>query len=117
MASASGGAGSDKRVKRAPRINGPFQGRWLGALDIDVTVHDLSITGCLIQCFHEVPVGRRITLEIDLPSEGTVKLSAETVYTRPDYGFAVKFVEMSPQTKVHLARTVFHRLTKPRPKR
>jgi hypothetical protein len=35
--------------KRAPRINGPFQGRSRGALDFDLTIHDLSITGCLIE--------------------------------------------------------------------
>lgn len=100
-----------KTTKRAPRINGPFQGRWRGALDFDLTIHDLSITGCLIESFHEMPAGRRMTIEIDLPDEGTVSVSAESVYSRPDFGFAVKFVDMTPQTKVHLARAVFHRLT------
>jgi hypothetical protein len=100
-----------KKTKRAPRINGPFLGRWRGALDFDLTIHDLSITGCLIQSFHDLPAGRRITIEIDLPNEGTVSVLAESVYSRPDFGFAVKFVDVPPDTRVLLARHVFHRLT------
>jgi hypothetical protein len=100
-----------KKTKRAPRINGPFQGRWRGELDFDLTIHDLSITGCLIESFHEMEAGRRMTIEIDLPNEGTVKVSAESVYSRPDYGFAVKFVDVPPATRVQLARAVFTTLT------
>ena len=100
------------KKKRAPRINGPFQGRSRGALDFDLTIHDLSITGCLIESFQDVPVGTRMTIEIDLASEGTVRLDAESVSSRADFGFAVKFVRMSPQVRVHLARLVVHRLKK-----
>ena len=98
-------------IKRAPRINGPFDGRRVGELTLDLSIHDLSISGCLIESFHEVSEGRRMTLEIDLP-EGTIRVTAESVYTRPDFGFAVKFVDLSPQTRAVLARTVFQRLTK-----
>jgi hypothetical protein len=103
------------KKKRAPRINGPFQGRSRGALDFDLTIHDLSITGCLIESYHEMPAGRRLNIEIDLPNEGTVSLSAESVYSRPDYGFAVKFVDMLPDTRVQLARAVLHTLKSRRP--
>ena len=85
------------------------------ALDFDLTIHDLSITGCLIESYHEMPAGRRINIEIDLPNEGTVSLSAESVYSRPDYGFAVKFVDMLPDTRVQLARAVLHTLKSRRP--
>ncbi len=101
--------------KRAPRINGPFQGRSRGALVFDLTIHDLSITGCLIESFHEMAAGRRMNLEIDLPNEGTVSVSAEAVYSRPDYGFAVKFVDMLPDTRVQLARAVLNTLKSRRP--
>jgi len=53
-----------------------------------------------------VPVGRRMTLEIDLPVEGTVQLAAESVNTRPDYGFAVRFIDVPEQTQQKLARVV-----------
>ena len=68
--------------------------------------HDLSLGGCLIESYHEVPVGIRIHLEIDLPEEGPVALQAETLYLRENYGFAVKFVDMDEQTRVKLARVV-----------
>jgi len=101
---------SPAKTKRAPRINGPFQGRWRGAFDFDLTIHDLSITGCLIESFHEVAAGRQMTLEIDLPDEGTISVVAESVYSRSDFGFAVKFVDVPPDTRVKLARAVFHTL-------
>jgi hypothetical protein len=41
-----------------------------------------------------------------------VSVSAESVYSRPDFGYAVKFIDVPPQTRVHLARAVFHKLTK-----
>jgi hypothetical protein len=102
---------SGKKPKRAPRINGPFHGRWRGPRDVDLTIHVLSITGCLIESFHDMPAGRRMTIEIDLPNEGTVSVPAESVYSKPDFGFAVKFVDVPPDTRVQLARAVFHRLT------
>ena len=113
MATAPNDPGPQKRVRRAPRVRGPYQGRRIGAINTNLTIHDLSLTGCLIESFHDVPIGVQMTLEIDLPSEGTiVRVVAETVNTRPDFGFAVRFVDMSPQVRVHLARTVLHRLKK-----
>jgi PilZ domain len=88
------------------RVPGPFEGRRLGALSVDIRIHDLSVGGCLIQSFHDVPIGRRMTLEIDLPEEGTVKLDAESVNTRPDYGFAVKFVDVSADARQTLERVI-----------
>jgi hypothetical protein len=60
----------------------------------------------LIESYHEATVGRRIELEIDLPGEGWVKLQAETLYLRENFGFAVKFVDVDEQTRVKLARAV-----------
>jgi hypothetical protein len=66
----------------------------------------------LIESFHDVPVGTRMTIEIDLAIEETVRLDAERVYSRPDIGLAVRFVQMSPQVRVHLARMAVHRQKK-----
>jgi len=105
MSATSGVQGDDPR-RKSRRVPGPFEGRRLGALTVDLNIHDLSVGGCLIQSFHEVPVGRRMTLEIDLPVEGTVQLAAESVNTRPDYGFAVKFIDVPEETQQKLARVV-----------
>jgi hypothetical protein len=96
-----------KQSRRSTRrVPGPFEGRRLGALSVVVHIHDLSAGGCLIQSFHDVPVGRRMQLEIDLPYEGTVRLNAESVNTRPDYGFAVKFVDVPDDVRDTLGRVI-----------
>lgn len=82
---------------------------------MDLRIHDLSLGGCLIESFHEAVPGRRLKIEIDLPSEGilrlnaevtSVALEAETVYNRPDYGFAVKFIDPSPAALAVLERVI-----------
>ena len=95
-----------KPVKRPPRVNGPFEARSLGALELPLRIHDLSIGGCLIESYHEVAMGRRIQLEIDMPGEGWVAVQGETVYLRENFGFAVKFVDVDAETRVKLARVV-----------
>lgn len=95
-----------------PRVPGPFEGRRLGALSVDIRIHDLSVGGCLIQSFHDVPPGRRMKLEIDLPYEGTLKVDGESVNTRPDYGFAVKFVDVSADARHTLERVIERLRTK-----
>ena len=101
-----------KQSRRSTRrVPGPFEGRRLGALSVVVHIHDLSAGGCLIQSFHDVPVGRQMKLEIDLPYEGTVRLNAESVNTRPDYGFAVKFVDVPDDVRDKLDRVIERLLT------
>ena len=48
-----------------------------------------------------------------MPVEGTVQLSAESVNTRPDYGFAVKFIDVPDETQEKLARVVDRRARTP----
>jgi hypothetical protein len=97
---------SRKSRRTTRRVPGPFVGRRLGALSVDVHIHDLSAGGCLIQSFHDVPVGRRMKLEIDLPHEGRIELDAESVNTRPDYGFAVKFIDVADDVRDKIDRAI-----------
>ena len=69
----------------------------------------------MVQSAHDVPVGRQITIEIDLPYEGTVTLEAESVNTRPGYGFGVTFVSMTNEVREALERTIEWRVTGWRP--
>jgi hypothetical protein len=103
---APGGAAGKQPNRRAPRVAGPFEARRLGALDLPLRIHDLSLSGCLIESYQEVTAGRRIELEIELPVEGWITLQAETLYLRENFGFAAKFVGMDGQTRVKLARAV-----------
>jgi hypothetical protein len=92
--------------RRFVRVRGPFDGRRVGLLTVPVTIHDLSVGGCLIQAYHEEPAGRRFPLEIELPVEGWVQVQAESLYSREGYGFAVRFVEMDESTREGLARAI-----------
>ena len=92
--------------RRFDRVSGPFEGRWISAFSLSVHIHDLSVGGCLIASHQERAVGSRLTLEIQLPFEGWLRLDAETVYSRPDYGFAVKFVDVPGDTEARLRRVV-----------
>src|SRR5688572_3641509 len=81
---------SDQQPSRrcSPRVTGPFEGRRSGALTTPIRIHDLSIGGCLIECGEEVGIGLRIAIQIDLPGEGWISVDAETLYLRPNLGFA-----------------------------
>jgi len=89
------------------RIPGPFDGCWVGALSVPVTIHDLSLGGCLIQAYHEQAPGRQFTLEIHLPYYGWVSVEAESVYVREGYGFAAKFVDMSDEAHSNLEEVIW----------
>ena len=106
---------SEEPHRSTRRVPGPFEGRRLGALSVHVHIHDLSAGGCLIQSFHDVPVGRKMKLEIELPNEGPVQLSAESVNTRPDYGFAVKFIDVPDDVREKLGRVIERQLADSRP--
>jgi len=96
--------GIDNRLD--PRVAGPFEGRRVDLLTTPLRIHDLSRSGCLIQWYHEQTPGRRFTLEVDLPEVGWLRLEAEPVYNRSDYGFAVKFVDVPPDVTATLDRVI-----------
>ena len=93
-------------LRRDLRVAGPFDGRWVGALTVPLRIHDLSMGGCLIQAYHEQAPGRRFTLEIELPDEGWIEIEAESLYVREGYGFAVRFVSMTDDTRAALDRVI-----------
>lgn len=91
-----------KNRRRHDRVPGPFNGRRQGVLPVPLHIHDLSIGGCLVQSYHQNPIGRRMTIDIELPYEGWVTFQAEVRYSRDDYGFAVEFVEMTELARARL---------------
>jgi len=89
-----------------PRVPGPFEDHRVDLLTTPLRIHDFSRSGCLIEWYHEQTPGRRFTLEVDLPEAGWIRLEAEPVYNRNDYGFAVKFVDVPPETRATLDRVI-----------
>jgi hypothetical protein len=98
------GGGIENRLD--PRVAGPFEGRRVDLLSTPIRIHDLSRSGCLIEWYHEQTPGIRFTLEIDLPDVGWVRLEADPVYNRTDYGFAVKFVDVPPTVMTKLDQVI-----------
>lgn len=103
-----GPGGSDREPSRRNelRVAGPFDARRIGPLPTPLRIHDLSAGGCLIECYYDVPVGKRMSLQIELPGEGWITLDAETVYLRDSFGFAVRFVNLSTANRARIERTI-----------
>ena len=81
---------------------GPFDGCRVGVLDTPLLIYNLSEGGCFVNSLYDTPVGQRLVLRISLPNEGIVTIDAETVYVQPGFGFAVRFVDVSDETRVIL---------------
>jgi hypothetical protein len=75
-------------------------------VDTPVRVHDLSAGGCFINSSHDQRVGVEIELAIDLPNEGRIVLKATTLRRRPDFGYAVQFVDVPADTAARLSRVL-----------
>jgi hypothetical protein len=90
------------------RVAGPFDGRRLGVIPIEVRIYDLSQGGCFVHSMHEQKSGVVIALEIDLPGEGWISVKGQTLYAKPEFGFAVRFVEMSEELSARIERALRH---------
>jgi diguanylate cyclase (GGDEF)-like protein len=102
-------AGQGDERRRHVRVAGPFDVRRIGALETPVLIYDLSEGGCFIIAFHDQEIGRQFLLEIDLPQDGRVTVQAETLYNRPGFGFAVRFLDVPEQTRARIAALVERR--------
>jgi len=89
---ASDETGANRR--RHVRVPGPFDGWRISVLPIPVQIYDLSPGGCFVNSLNEQKPGIRVVLEIELPGEGRIKLTGETLYGKPDFGYAVRFVDV-----------------------
>jgi hypothetical protein len=88
------------------RVPGPFEGVRTGLLDMPVQIFDLSAGGCFVNAIHEEDEGVRLSLRIYLPAEGWIAVSAVTLYRRPGYGFAVRFVDPDAATRGSIERAL-----------
>ena len=94
------------------RILGPFDGSRGNVIEMPVQIYDLSLGGCFVNSMYDSPpVGRAFKMTIDLPGAEGLVLRAETVYSRPGFGYAVRFLEMSDETTASLRRAMEKSLT------
>ena len=96
----TGLAGRDRR--KNDRYAGPFDGFRVDVIETPLSIFDLSRGGCFINSIHEQAPGVRFQMKIDLPRVGWVRLTAETLYARHGYGFAVQFVDLDAATAARL---------------
>lgn len=92
---------SENRRQHA-RVTGPFDGKRIGLIDTAVQIYDLSEGGCFVNSMQEQVEGREVDLEINLPAEGTIRVVALTLYSRPGFGFATRFLRMENDDRVRL---------------
>jgi CheY-like chemotaxis protein len=95
--------GSERR--RYVRIIGPFDAYRVGLMDSPVTLYDLSEGGCFVNFTNAPPAaGRHLVLKINVPQEGWICLKAQALYAKPEFGFAVVFVEIPHDASDRLKR-------------
>lgn len=88
------------------RVPGPFDAWRVGILETPVRIYDISLGGCFVHAMHEQDRGVVVMLKIQLPEEGWLELKAETLYCRPGFGFAVRFIDLSMETCERLGRAL-----------
>jgi hypothetical protein len=88
------------------RVPGPFDGKRLGLLETPVRIYDLSEGGCFVTSLYDEKPGEQLTIKIQLPSVGWVTVEGETLYNRPDFGFAVRFTTVSEQARSALVSVI-----------
>jgi hypothetical protein len=91
--------------RRYVRVRGPFDGDHLDTPRTPVLIYDLNLGGGFVNFGDELPTGATLRLKIDLPREGPVQVTAETVY-RDHTGVAVRFVDLDRDTTARLTRTI-----------
>jgi hypothetical protein len=97
-------ATEDRRASE--RVPGPFDAWRIGFLETPVRIFDISLGGCFVHAMHEQERGVVVMLKIQLPEGEWVEVKAETLYRRPGFGFAVKFLDLTADTRARLARAL-----------
>ncbi len=95
---------ADRRT--SARLAGPLDAWRVGDLDTPARIYNIGLGGCFVNAMHDQNPGARMVLKVQLPGGQWVELKAETLYTRPDSGFAVRFVDMDPATYERLERAL-----------
>jgi hypothetical protein len=97
-------SGEDRR--QYTRVIGPFDGRRVSELETPVRIYDLSEGGCFINSLHDQQPDVTVVLKIELPKEGWITVTARTLYRKADFGFAMRFIEMTDEAAARLRRAV-----------
>jgi PilZ domain-containing protein len=95
-------ATAERRVH--DRVPGPFDAWRIGMLETPVRIYDISLGGCFVHAMHEQDPGVVVMLKIQLPENEWIEVKAETLYRRPGFGFAVRFIDLTDEARASLVR-------------
>jgi hypothetical protein len=99
--------------RRSPRVDGPFDGRVIGALTWPIRIYQLNAGGCLVECDDAVTIRGRFHVQIDLGGEGWISVEADRAYSVEHFGFVVTFVRMSDANRARIERTIERQTVQP----
>jgi hypothetical protein len=99
-------SGDPSERRRYVRVNGPFDGLRLGALETPVVIRDLSEGGCFVDSLVDAKPGRQLSIGVLVPGEDWITATGEVVRGQPGFGFALRFVDPPEATRATLARIV-----------
>jgi PilZ domain-containing protein len=91
------------------RVDGPFDGLRLGAIETPVIIRDLSEGGCFVDSLIDASPGRRLSIGLLVPGEDWITTTGEVIRGQQDFGFAVRFVNMPDDVRRRVARIVASR--------
>ena len=72
---------------------------------LSVRISDLSLTGCYVDMIHPLPAGTDIVLDVSADS-GCFQARGRIVYSVPQLGAGVAFLNPSPELTAQLERSL-----------
>jgi PilZ domain len=70
-------------------------------------VSDLSLSGCYIDTIHPLPTGTQVVLYVTDDS-GSFQARGEVVYSVPNLGSGVAFLDVDPALRADIERSLSH---------
>jgi len=72
-----------------------------------VRISDISTKGCYVDMIHPLPEGTHITLKI-MDSSGSFQTRGRIVYSVPQLGAGVAFLDPTPELTAQIERSLAH---------
>jgi len=74
---------------------------------LKVRVSDLSLSGCYLDTVHPLPAGTQIVLHV-WDDAGSFQTKGKIVYSLPNLGLGVAFVDVNPALRADIERSLSH---------
>lgn len=93
--------------RRQRRVDIALDVRWQSATGkYTAKCEDISPDGCYIDSIAPVQEGKRISIDVQLPTGRWLPLRGEVVKHRPNSGFGIRFIELPESSREMLAHLI-----------